>query len=195
MLLGAEFEMGFWNAWIFMVPALFVILLTIYVMIKKGASGGKARVRHVSKITVIIASLSKFMLFPAAIYSVFLPLHFGTVWFYVGLLITLVGLVGTILILVGWARTSSGEPVTRGIYRYSRHPMYVTMVLVLLGLSIISVSWVFLVFTIITGVGVTRPIFIRIEEAECLRYYGDAYREYMNRTPRWIGIPKSEKRE
>ena len=189
MLLGTEFEMGFWNAWIFMVPALVVILLTIYVMIKKGASGGKARVRHVSKITVIIASLSKFMLFPAAIYSVFLPLHFGTVWFYVGLLITLVGLVGTILILVGWARTSSGEPVTRGIYRYSRHPMYVTTFLLLLGVSISSASCIFLVFSIIMGAGAVY--FIRIEEAQLIGHYGVEYIKYKARTPRWIGRPKS----
>jgi len=32
-----------------------------------------------------------------------------------------------------------------------------------------------------------------VEERFCLEKYGDAYREYMNRTPRWIGIPKSEK--
>jgi protein-S-isoprenylcysteine O-methyltransferase Ste14 len=29
------------------------------------------------------------------------------------------------------------------------------------------------------------------EERFCLRQYGEAYREYMNRTPRWIGIAKS----
>jgi protein-S-isoprenylcysteine O-methyltransferase Ste14 len=33
------------------------------------------------------------------------------------------------------------------------------------------------------------------EERWCLEKYGDAYREYMNRTPRWIGLPKSEKKE
>jgi len=29
------------------------------------------------------------------------------------------------------------------------------------------------------------------EERGCLETYGDEYKEYMNRTPRWIGIPKS----
>jgi protein-S-isoprenylcysteine O-methyltransferase Ste14 len=61
----------------------------------------------------------------------------------------------------------------------------------LLGMSIISASWIFLLFTIIFGVGVTRPYFIKIEEAQCLGHYGDSYREYINRTPRWIGIPKA----
>jgi protein-S-isoprenylcysteine O-methyltransferase Ste14 len=32
---------------------------------------------------------------------------------------------------------------------------------------------------------------VKIEEAQCLWHYGAAYREYKNRTPRWIGIPKS----
>lgn len=30
------------------------------------------------------------------------------------------------------------------------------------------------------------------EERFCLDYYGDAYRNYMERTPRWIGLPKSK---
>jgi protein-S-isoprenylcysteine O-methyltransferase Ste14 len=189
------FELGLWNAWIFMVPALLALLLCFPVMMKKGAPGGPARVPCKSKITLLVASLSKIIFFPAVLYSVFLPLQLGTIWFYVGLPITLIGLVGIILVLVDWANTPAGQPVTRGLYRYSRHPMYVTMVLLLLGVSIISASWVFLLFAIISGVGATRPYFVKIEEAQCLGHYGDAYREYMNRTPRWIGIPKSEKRK
>ena len=195
MSLVPEFELGLWNAWIFMGPFLLVTLLCILLMMKKGAPGGPARVKCKSKTTLLVASLSKIIYFPAVIYSVFLPLKLGSIWFYVGLPITLIGLVGTILVLVDWANTPAGQPVTRGIYRYSRHPMYVTGVFIFLGVSILSASWVFLLFTIISGVGVTRPYFVKIEEAQCLGHYGAAYREYMNRTPRWIGIPKSEKRE
>ena len=195
MSLIPAFELGLWNAWIFMVPALLVLLLCFPVMMKKDAPGGPARVPCKSKITLVVASLSKIIFFPAVFYSVFLPLQLGTIWFYVGLPITLIGLVGILLVLVGWVNTPAGQPVTRGIYRYSRHPMYVTMVLILLGVSVISASWVFLLFAIVSGVGFTRPFSLKIEEAQCLGHYGDAYREYMNRTPRWIGIPKSDKTE
>jgi len=58
-----------------------------------------------------------------------------------------------------------------------------------------SASWVFLLLALITGVGVTRPYGVKVEEAQCLGHYGDAYREYMNRTPRWIGIPKTRRRD
>jgi protein-S-isoprenylcysteine O-methyltransferase Ste14 len=189
------FELGLWNAWIFMVPALLALLLCFPVMMKKDAPGGPARVPCKSKITLLVATLSKIVFFPAVVYSVFLPLQLGTMWLYVGLPITLIGLVGIILVLVAWIKTPVGQPVTRGVYRFSRHPMYVAMVLILLGVSVISASWVFLLFAIITAVGVTRPFSVKIEEAQCLGHYGDAYREYMNRTPRWIGIPKSEKKK
>ena len=199
MSLIPAFELGLWNAWIFMAPALLILLLCFPVMLKKGVpSGGSSRAVQracKSKITLVVASLSRIIIFPAVIYSVFLPLQIGTIWFYFGLPIILIGLVGTVMIFVGWTSTPMGQPVTTGIYRYSRHPMYLTMVLLLLGVSIASVSWVFLLFTIITVVGVTRPYFLKIEEAQCLGHYGAAYRKYMERTPRWIGIPKSEETE
>jgi protein-S-isoprenylcysteine O-methyltransferase Ste14 len=192
MSLNPAFELGLWNAWIFIVPALVVTILSVFVMTKKDAPGGPASVPCRSKATLIVAALSKLIYLPATIYSVFLPLKLGTIWFYVGLPITLIGLVGTIITFVDWVNTPAGEPVTRGIYRYSRHPMYVTMVLLFLGVSVISASWVFLLFTIMTGMGVTRPYFLKIEEAQCIGHYGAAYLEYMNRTPRWLGIPKSK---
>ena len=191
MSLIPAFEIGVWNAWIFMVPFLLVNLLFFLLMIKKGAPGGPSRVSCKSKTTLLVATSSKIIYFPAIIYSVFLPLKLGTIWFYIGLPITLVGLLGSIVVMVNWAVTPAGEPVTRGFYRYSRHPIYVTGIFMLLGMSIISASWVYLLLTIIFGVGVTRPYFIKIEEAQCLGHYGAAYREYINRTPRWIGIPKS----
>jgi len=191
MTLIPAFEIDVWNAWIFMVPFLLVNLLSFLLMIKKGAPGGPSRVPCKSKTTLLVATSSKIIYFPAIIYSVFLPLELGAIWFYTGLPITLVGLLGSIVVMVNWAITPAGEPVTRGLYRYSRHPIYVTGFFMLLGVSIISVSWIFLLFTIIFGIGVTRPYFIKIEEAQCLGYYGAAYRAYMNKTPRWVGIPKA----
>jgi protein-S-isoprenylcysteine O-methyltransferase Ste14 len=69
--------------------------------------------------------------------------------------------------------------------------MYVTEVVLLLGLSLMSASWVLLVFPIIIGVDAVH--FIKMEEAQTLGHYGAPYGEYMKRTPRWIGIPQSRK--
>jgi protein-S-isoprenylcysteine O-methyltransferase Ste14 len=188
MDLVPAFELGLWNAWIFMVPSLLLMLLSFYLFKEKRAPGAGMRL---SKTTLLFCLFSKFIYFAAVIYSVFLPLKLGTMWFYVGLPITLIGLVGSLVVLVNWASTPAGEPVISGLYRYSRHPMYVTEVLLLLGVSVISASWIFLLFPIIVGVGAVH--FIKMEEAQCLGHYGTAYREYMKRTPRWIGTPKSKK--
>ena len=188
MSITPTFELGLWNAWVFMVPSLLVMLLWLLVMTKKCAPAASMRI---SKTKLSFCLVSKFIYFAAVIYSVFMPLKLGAVWFYVGLPITLIGLVGSLMVVVNWAITPAGEPVTSGIYRWSRHPGYVTEVLLLSGVSIISASWVFLLFPIIVGVG--AAYFIKIEEAQCIGHYGNAYREYMDRTPRWIGMPRPGK--
>ena len=192
MSLIPEFELGLWNAWIFIGPSLLMMLLWMLVGAKK-TKGDPPESWRLSKTKNAFCAFSKLIYFAAVPYSVFLPLKLGTIWFYAGLPITLVGLVGSTVVVVNWANTPAGKPVTRGIYRYSRHPMYVTEVLLLFGVSIASASWVFLLFPIVIGVGAVY--FIKIEEAYTIGHYGKAYSEYMNRTPKWIGIPKSEKRE
>jgi protein-S-isoprenylcysteine O-methyltransferase Ste14 len=126
----------------------------------------------------------------AFVYSVFLPLRLGSIWFYVGLPIALVGTITYIMVIVSFVTTPIGEkPITTGMYRYSRHPMYITQLVMLIGVSIAAASWLFLLLTIMyTGLGL---MYADSEERICLQKYGDAYREYMERTPKWIGLPKS----
>jgi len=79
--------------------------------------------------------------------------------------------------------------VFKGLYHYSRHPQYLTQSLMFIGIGIASASWVFLLFQIITMILIN--ILAIPEERFCLDKYGDAYREYLNRTPRWVGVPRS----
>jgi protein-S-isoprenylcysteine O-methyltransferase Ste14 len=183
------FEIGLWNAWIFMLLDLLTLPFFLHIGKNRGMSGPD--VIKMSKTVKFIASSSKLILIPASIYSIFLPLKLGTIWFYVGLPITLFGLVLGIIVLMNWAATPSGETITRGLYRYSRHPMYISYFVFFLGLSIITASWVFFLFLVIFIVGCV--IFIDLEEALTLEEYGDSYLNYMKKTPRWlIGIPKHQ---
>jgi protein-S-isoprenylcysteine O-methyltransferase Ste14 len=124
-------------------------------------------------------------------YSIFLPLKLGTMWFVIGLIIFLLGLFISVIMTINFATAPMNEPITRGAYRYSRHPGYAGVFLIYLSVGIASASWIFLLFTIIWAVFVS--ISVKDEERYCLERYGLAYREYMNRTPRWLGIPKSVK--
>ena len=180
------FETGLWNAWIFMLY-LFLPMLVLMLMRKGATKRGKPV--PPSKIEKKITPFIWIVWFHALIYSIFLPLKLGTIWFYTGLPIYLLGL---ILHTIAWANVATSpfdKPVTKGLYRYSRHPMYVTFPLIFIGTSIASASWLFLLLSIVLII--THFYNGTIEERECLKVHGKAYREYMKKTPKWIGIPKS----
>ncbi len=186
MSIVPEFEIGLWNAWIFM-PYLFFMIILVG-KLKKGENPGKSEIDALSKTGKRIFNFAFLVFFPAVIYSIFLPLKLGTIWFYVGLPITLIGLVLFTLVMVNFITTPWDKPITKGLYHYSRHPLYITTALFLLGIGIATASWLFLLLSMIfTILNTFRAI---NEERFCLQKYGNSYREYMNRTPRWIGIPK-----
>lgn len=190
MSLMPAFEIGLWNAWI---PMLYLFLtFPVFIRLAKDrAPDHKSDLADMSGGRKTTCFSSKLIFVPALIYSVFLPLKLGTMWFYVGLPFTLLGLVAYTAVLVNWAGTPPGKPVTSGLYRYSRNPMYVAAFLVFLGISIASASWLFLLFTIIITAGCV--LFADLEEKGCLKQYGEIYRQYVDRTPRWIGRLKLNK--
>ena len=185
------FELGLWNAWILML--LVLLPLPLVALLRKGTFK-KTASAHASILTETenkIFIFSKVIMFSVFVYSVFLPLQLGTIWFSIGLPIYLLGLILQTIAWVNVATSPVGEPVTKGLYCYSRHPMYFTLPLIFIGTSIASASWHFLLLSIVLVI--THFYNAVSEERECLEVYGSAYREYMNRTPRWVGIPKSEK--
>jgi len=183
------FEIGVWNAWIFM---LYILAhTTLLSLLFKNASkkiGSPSKLPYTESENRINV-FRHVILVLAFIYSVFLPLRLVTAWFYIGLPVYLVGLIMYAIVMVNFATTPPDEPVIKGLYRYSRHPQYLTQSLMFIGIGIASASWVFLLFQIITMILIN--ILAIPEERFCLDKYGDAYREYLNRTPRWVGVPRS----
>ena len=123
------------------------------------------------------------------VYAVFLPLQLGTIWLYSGLLTYLFGIVFTIVALLNFATSPKDKAITEGLYRFSRNPMYIGMLLMQIGLGIACSSWLYLLLTVVLAIilNAVSPS----EERYCFYRFGNDYREYMNKTPRWIGIPKS----
>jgi protein-S-isoprenylcysteine O-methyltransferase Ste14 len=141
--------------------------------------GGEKRVFGISMVVILL-------LFA---YSVFLPLKVGTVWFYTGLTIYLVGLIMFLTAIVNIATAPLGQPFTKGMYRFSRHPLMFSSSITFVGMSVASASWVFLLVSV--GIIILQISQANAEERGCLETYGDEYQEYLNRTPRWIGMPKT----
>jgi len=200
MSLIPEFELGLWNAWIFIVLHQGGTSVMLQLMYRGGVWKDvwnvwkKAPTDISSNKTDRILEYSVYVVFIAVFgYSVFLPLKLNTVWFYVGLFISLLGVIFDFMAGVGWATNPLDKPITRGVYRISRHPMDFGNFVVIIGLGIACISWVVLLLGIVLITLMNMKAVT--EERFCLEKFGNAYREYMNRTPRWIGIPKSEKKD
>jgi len=143
MSLIPAFEIGVWNAWILAV----VLLLPAYIPVlilkdfakKMGQGERYGKIETYINVLVIVLMLC----------SIFLPLKLGTAWFYAGLFIYLLGLLILTITIVNVASTPLGRPFTKGVYRYSRNPGYISQVIVFVGIGIAAASWFYLLLSAI----------------------------------------------
>ncbi len=191
MSLLPDFGIGVWNVWLFMI--IYPLQWLAVVVFPKGIG---ERASHAPEIIrdrrdKIMAILTQGLWVGATLYSIFVPLRTGEPWLWVGLALFAAGLVVLILATVAVSSTPQGMPFSTGIYRFSRHPMYLSMFLVYAAVSVAAASWLFFVITIATFF--LQQYQARKEEAQCCDIFGPAYREYMGRTPMWIGVPKLQR--
>jgi len=124
MSLVPDFELGLWNAWIFVVLGSLLISV-IGNLINKEAMKKFTGSVPMSKTEKILALSTHVIIMPfTMVYSFFLPLKLGTVWFYVGIPICFLYLVMYLMAVVSFATTPLDKLVTKGVYRISRHPLY-----------------------------------------------------------------------
>jgi protein-S-isoprenylcysteine O-methyltransferase Ste14 len=191
MDLVPAFELGLWNAWIFVLLSLLIGFVSWIFIGKKAMK--KFRVEpNVPKTRAEKASEKIYLplTLVSMVYSVFLPMKLDTFWFYWGFAIWILSLVMGVIVFVSFGTSPLGEPVTKGIYRVSRNPACLSGFLADIAIGIACASWVFLLYAVVEII--LMHISIGTEERFLLEKYGDTYREYMNRTPRWLGIPKSQ---
>jgi protein-S-isoprenylcysteine O-methyltransferase Ste14 len=186
-----HFELGFWNAWI---PMLLVLLQPVVMRLVDRVAGTGDLLMKMGDLPrekgqgrpFSIPTLLQVLLF---IFSLFLPLQLGIVWFYIGFAIYALGTVMLLNAIVIAAKTPHGEVFSRGMYRYSRHPMYLSFVFLFLGISVAAGSWLFLFLAM--GWMIFPLSQVNAEEQACLEAFGEAYRLYRQQTPKWLGLPRS----
>ena len=74
--------------------------------------------------------------------------------------------------------------VTRGPYRWVRHPLYLATALAVVANSLVTANW----FLALTG-GTTFGLLVlrtRIEEEKLIERFGEDYKEYMKRAGRFL---------
>ena len=193
MSLLPAFEIGVWNAWMLMIyyplhPALMLLIDRL------GGTGGiykkmaDSPYNKTEKLAFIWANVLSLVLL---LYSIFLPLKLDSAWLYVGMVVYLFALVMFLMAIGNIATTPPGEPFVKGLYRYSRHPMVFFSFCTFIGVGIATASWLFLLLS--AAVMLCFALYVVSEERGCCDRFGDSYRAYMDRTPRWLGIPKMGK--
>jgi protein-S-isoprenylcysteine O-methyltransferase Ste14 len=111
-----------------------------------------------------------------------------------GAILIAIGIVSLIASFVRFVREGSGTPapiaptsalVIGGQYRYVRNPMYVAVLAIIAGQGLLFGS----LATLIYGAAIFALVhtFVLVyEEPTLLDSYGDDYRAYMARVPRWL---------
>ncbi len=186
MSLMPVLKIGLLNGWILMLYPLIhplLIMLIVTDAMQKMQTGNQDKAEK----TVFMFN-NVVLFFGLFIFSLFLPLKLGTAWFYVGLALCILGIIGWTSAIINIAKIPLDKPWTMGLYRYSRHPMLLSGSLVFVGTGIATASLIFLLFAVIFIV--LSIIAANYEERHCLEKYGVSYGDYMNRTPKWAGIPK-----
>jgi protein-S-isoprenylcysteine O-methyltransferase Ste14 len=188
MSMVPTFVLGFWNAWILVIPLLIIFFLTMKVTsIRESGQSGDFQLTEKEKRIINAIFLPMIVSF---VYSVFLPLQLGTMWLYSGLLVYLFGFGFLIVAVSNFATSPKDEVITKGLYGVTRNPEYIGILLIQSGLGIACASWLYLLLTVITLILFDANL--SAEERYCLYKYGEEYRKYKSRIPRWIGIPKSK---
>jgi protein-S-isoprenylcysteine O-methyltransferase Ste14 len=119
------------------------------------------------------------------LYAIVIPIHFESSSAIIGIIIYLIGftLYSTAWITV--AKSERGRVFSSGLYRFSRHPIYVSSAIIFIGAGLISQSWFYLGVSIVVGISHMHNALA--EEQICMETYGDEYKQYMTNTPRWVG--------
>jgi protein-S-isoprenylcysteine O-methyltransferase Ste14 len=79
--------------------------------------------------------------------------------------------------------------VSHGLFRFSRNPIFVGMMLVELAAAMVSGtwwSWAALALFI-----ASCAVQVRIEEAHLEASFGEAYRDFRRQVPRWLGLARA----
>jgi len=191
MFLIPEFELGLWNAWMLVIPILIISFSDMRATASResGKAGDFQLTRKENRLTYAVF----LPMVVSWVYAVFLPLQLGTIWLYSGLIICLFGMIFTIVAILNFATSPKDKVINKGLYRFTRNPTYIGMILMQIGLGIACSSWLYLLLTVALMILLNANL--SAEERYCLYRFGDDYRKYRNSTPRWIGIPKSSKME
>ena len=189
MTLLPEFGLGWLYGWLLLFVWLAVFGLTIKLLprdvVRKlyDESGWTPAQRTLTRISKVLSLVMLVGMF-------FSRLRADRAVFWIGLALYVLGMGVLVVALVHFAQMPEGEPATNGLYRFSRNPQWVGLVLVFLGATLTTGSWLLVLLFAVTAV--IYHFRILAEERSCLALYGASFAAYMKRVPRYVGVIRGE---
>lgn len=78
----------------------------------------------------------------------------------------------------------TSELVHTGIYKYIRHPLYSSLLFLTWGILLKNTTEALLIVALLSSV--LLYLTAKFDEKECIKYFGDKYSEYINRSKMFI---------
>jgi len=176
-------EIGLLNGWIllafdFLIQGVLLLVFPKDVVSRLFNRSGWSKKQRVFTIIGKVFSLACLILI------VLTPLKINLNAFIVGIILYATGLAGLVVAMLNFKDTPLDQPVMKGVYKISRHPQIAALSVIFLGICLAIGSWMAL-FTLVMS-RLLQHFGILAEEEVCLRRYGESYRAYMERVPRYF---------
>ncbi|MCK4594763.1 isoprenylcysteine carboxylmethyltransferase family protein [bacterium] len=187
MSLVPAFELGLWNGWWF--SAVYVLAHLILIPFYPREALQRFFIPpDLSRAGKVRNSISSLLWYGITLYAVFVPIKPGGWPFWAGLALFILGMIGYEVSVIVYAKTPVDKPVVGGPFRVSRNPIYVANFFLWCGVGLATASWVILVANALEMLLI--HFYILAEERFCLETYGESYREYAKRVPRYFNLSK-----
>ena len=176
------YEIGWMNGWI-LVLGLWMPAVMAAVS-NKEAAGRLVDTSWYTPKTRQVMTACMAVLVAYIVYSIGVPLRPDTVCFIPGLTLYASGFVGLIATYSICVKTPLDQPFEKGPYRISRNPLYFFTGVGLFGVSAACASWILVLLLI--PFHILQHMVVLAEESQCTKRYGEEFREYTRRVPRYF---------
>ncbi len=139
--------------------------------------------KHSTFVEKLVHTSSQISWFGTIFLPVLLPIKTNSNAFIIGIIVFVIGIILTIISLHNYITTPLNEQVKKGIYRFSRNPIYAAYNILGFGIALLTGSWLIFILHIIEII--TCHFEILDEEKYCINRYGNEYKEYMKKVPRY----------
>jgi len=180
-----KFQAGMLNGWIPLVIYSIGLILSVALYSKEARTWLFNNPKDENKgVLIFLRLFGQLAMMAYIVMLIFTPLKIRDPIFLVGAGLFSIGFVFEMSSLYYFRKMPGGEPVVNGPYCLSRNPQWVGLFLVLFGSAIATGIWLYV--GILVVVGFIYHIQILDEEKACIEKYGQSYREYMTRIPRYL---------